>query len=105
MTPHKYAVGETVEFQPGRWDANTPRGRYTPSPVPCPATTWTAPTAPAAPRMGWNGSSARRSFAPAGRPRSADPRGGGRFFSRPGICQNRVPWPNRTDANRRAQNA
>jgi hypothetical protein len=29
MTPHKYAVGETVEFQPGRWDANTPRGRYT----------------------------------------------------------------------------
>ena len=29
MTPHKFAVGERVEFQPGRYDGNVPRGIYT----------------------------------------------------------------------------
>ncbi|PWS35661.1 hypothetical protein DFH01_18895 [Falsiroseomonas bella] len=29
MAPHKFAVGQHVEFQPGPWDANIPRGVYT----------------------------------------------------------------------------
>lgn len=29
MTPHKFAVGDRVEFQPGRYDGNVPRGIYT----------------------------------------------------------------------------
>jgi len=29
MAPHRFAVGQDVEFTPGRWDANIPRGRYT----------------------------------------------------------------------------
>jgi len=29
MSPHKFAVGENVEFIPGRYDTNVPRGLYT----------------------------------------------------------------------------
>jgi len=29
MTPHKFAVGDRVEFLPGRYDGNVPRGTYT----------------------------------------------------------------------------
>ena len=29
MAPHKFSVGEDVEFTPGRWDGNIPRGVYT----------------------------------------------------------------------------
>jgi hypothetical protein len=29
MTPHRYAIGERVEFSPGRLDGNVPRGTYT----------------------------------------------------------------------------
>jgi hypothetical protein len=29
MAPHKFAVGQDVEFHPGRWDGNTPSGLYT----------------------------------------------------------------------------
>ncbi|MGG5818359.1 hypothetical protein [Falsiroseomonas sp. HW251] len=29
MAPHKFAVGQDVEFNPGPWDANVPRGLYT----------------------------------------------------------------------------
>jgi hypothetical protein len=29
MAPHKFAVGQEVEFTPGRWDGNIPRGVYT----------------------------------------------------------------------------
>jgi hypothetical protein len=29
MTTHKFAVGDRVEFQPGRYDGNVPRGTYT----------------------------------------------------------------------------
>ncbi|MCW3474232.1 hypothetical protein [Limobrevibacterium gyesilva] len=29
MTLHKFAVGERVEFSPGRFDGNVPRGTYT----------------------------------------------------------------------------
>jgi hypothetical protein len=29
MALHKFAVGERVEFSPGRFDANVPRGTYT----------------------------------------------------------------------------
>jgi hypothetical protein len=29
MTPHKFAIGEKVEFSPGRFEGNVPRGSYT----------------------------------------------------------------------------
>jgi hypothetical protein len=29
MAPHKFIVGQDVEFQPGPFDGNTPRGIYT----------------------------------------------------------------------------
>jgi hypothetical protein len=29
MTPHRFTVGETVEFVPQRYDGNVPRGAYT----------------------------------------------------------------------------
>ena len=29
MAPHRFAVGERVEFSPGRLDGNVPRGIYT----------------------------------------------------------------------------
>jgi hypothetical protein len=29
MAPHRFAVGERVEFSPGRLDGNVPRGVYT----------------------------------------------------------------------------
>jgi len=29
MAPHKFTVGQDVEFQPGPFDGNTPRGIYT----------------------------------------------------------------------------
>lgn len=29
MAPHKFIVGQDVEFHPGPWDANIPSGRYT----------------------------------------------------------------------------
>ncbi len=29
MTQHKFAVGDRVEFLPGRFDGNVPRGAYT----------------------------------------------------------------------------
>ena len=29
MAPHRYAVGQTVEFVPQRFDGNVPRGAYT----------------------------------------------------------------------------
>jgi hypothetical protein len=29
MGPHKFAVGQDVEFNPGPWDGNVPRGTYT----------------------------------------------------------------------------
>ncbi len=29
MAPHKFAVGDRVEFSPGRFDGNVPRGIYT----------------------------------------------------------------------------
>ena len=29
MAIHKFAVGERVEFSPGRFDGNVPRGTYT----------------------------------------------------------------------------
>lgn len=29
MAPHKFAVGDDVEFLPSSWDHNIPRGRYT----------------------------------------------------------------------------
>ena len=29
MAPHKFAVGDRVEFLPGRYDGNVPRGAYT----------------------------------------------------------------------------
>ncbi|MCO6416372.1 hypothetical protein JYK14_09350 [Siccirubricoccus sp. KC 17139] len=29
MTPHLYSVGQNVEFVPGRYDTNVPRGLYT----------------------------------------------------------------------------
>jgi len=29
LTPHKFAVGEKVEFSPGRFDGNVPLGSYT----------------------------------------------------------------------------
>lgn len=29
MAPHKFTVGQNVEFQPGPFDGNTPRGIYT----------------------------------------------------------------------------
>ena len=28
MTPHKFAVGERVEFHPGRYEGNVPRGIF-----------------------------------------------------------------------------
>jgi hypothetical protein len=29
MSPHRFIVGQTVEFQPGPFDGNVPRGLYT----------------------------------------------------------------------------
>ena len=29
MAPHKFSLGQNVEFLPGPWDTNTPRGLYT----------------------------------------------------------------------------
>jgi len=29
MQPHGFSVGQSVEFFPGRYDGNTPRGAYT----------------------------------------------------------------------------
>jgi hypothetical protein len=29
MTPHRFAIGQTVEFQPSAFDRNIPRGPYT----------------------------------------------------------------------------
>ncbi|MBX6743936.1 MAG: hypothetical protein IRY87_18025 [Acetobacteraceae bacterium] len=29
MSPHRYAVGQNVEFVPRRFDGNVPRGTYT----------------------------------------------------------------------------
>jgi len=29
MTPHKFIVGQDVEFLPSTWDTNIPRGLYT----------------------------------------------------------------------------
>jgi hypothetical protein len=29
MAPHRFRVGQHVEFQAGAWDANIPRGLYT----------------------------------------------------------------------------
>jgi len=29
MAPHKYTIGQDVEFVPGAWDTNIPRGVYT----------------------------------------------------------------------------
>ncbi len=29
MAPHRYAIGDRVELQPGPYDGNVPRGTYT----------------------------------------------------------------------------